>query len=127
MPAMTTERPGEVFSGDAAFANSAAANTTVDLDITEVYLERARKTVVTVRNPSAVTALTVTVKNVETLGGAVRYPTHQTWTVAANTTSSTVVDAWLLGDGGRVSVSNNTALGVADAFTANVRVRVPQG
>ena len=127
MVAMTEERPRESFTGDATFANSAAANTVVNLDIPEIYLERTRDATVTVYNPSTVTALTVKVQNVETLGGAARYATQETITVPVSSSTTTVVENWLLGEGGRLAVSNDTVLGIADGFTASVRVRIPQG
>lgn len=110
----------------AVFANSAAVNTVVNVAIAAGKSRRDRtKFVVIVRNPSAVTALTVRVRAVETaLGGATRYPELATLAVPANTPDgkALVFEGYVSG-GLRVSVSNDTVLGVADGFTADVRVR----
>lgn len=123
-----------VYEGQAAFANSSLVNTLKDLDIPAGGIlndDEEMDFSVVVRNPSAVTALTVRLKSKEITdatfgGGATRYPVFQTIAVPANTPegTETLVHGWqLAAAGGRVTVSNDTVLGGADAFNADVRIR----
>lgn len=119
-----------LYEGAAVWANSAPVGTVVDLDLPASALgarEPDAKYAITVRNPSTVTALTLTVRNAETLGGALRYPQlgASTYAIPINSPQGRtyVVEGFLIGEGGRLSLSNDTVLGVADGFTADVRVR----
>jgi redox-regulated HSP33 family molecular chaperone len=111
-----------MINADITWANSAAAGTVVNVDVPGA---QAAVAAVTVRNPSAVTALTVKVQGKETLGGAARYPEIASLAVPANTTKQFFIDEmWLVGEGGRLAVTNDTLLGAGDGFTGQVRVRV---
>ena len=111
-----------MIDADITWANSAAAGTVVNVDVPGAQVAAG---VITVRNPSAVTALTVKVQGKETLGGVARYPEIASVTVEANSVEQFYVDElWLMGEGGRLAVTNATALGAADGFTGQVRVRL---
>lgn len=123
-----------VYEGNAAFANSAPQNTVVNLDVPAGGIlsdDEEADFAVTVRNPSAVTALTVTLKSKEINdatfgGGSIRYPEFQTITIPVSKPEGveTLVKGWpLAAAGGRITVQNATVLGGADGFTADVRVR----
>lgn len=111
-----------LLTGDVTFPNSAAAGSeeSVGFDFPALMEEDARY-VITVYNPSGVTALTVTPKMLETLQDAERESSLASFAVPAGGTASTEVS--MGGEGGRVTVSNDTALGLADTFSATVRVR----
>lgn len=116
----------QVYDGTATWANSAAVGTIVDIDFPlPTPLQGNALYEVVVTNPSGVTDLTVRVKNKETFGGTARYPELTSFPVAANSPDgkAVLVQGWLLGEGGRLSLSNDTALGASDGFTANVRIR----
>ncbi|MHB1651661.1 MAG: hypothetical protein ACYCVD_04180 [Desulfitobacteriaceae bacterium] len=108
----------------AAWANSAAVNTAVNLDIplpSDVHGEGLYQ--ITITNPSAVTAITAKVKNKETLGTA-KYPLLSTISTPVSTPDGKVtVVQGLFGEAARITLSNDTVLGVADGFSAYVRVR----
>jgi hypothetical protein len=107
----------------AAWANSAAANTEVNLDFTQPgnFTSKHR---VQVHNPSSVTALTVKVQNTVSLGGSSRQALLQTISVGTSSTKETLVEGMFGGtDGVRLTLSNDTVLGLSDAFTADVAVR----
>jgi hypothetical protein len=107
----------------AVWANSAAANTAVNIDVAlPSPLQGDAKYSIAIVNPSAVTALTIEVKNKETFGTA-QYPEVTTINVPISTSKAVVVEGWLLGEAGRLALSNDTVLGAADGFTANIRVR----
>lgn len=113
--------PAVLATTDIVWANSAAASTVVNVDIDR---DAPSPCVVTVRNPSTVTALTVKVQGKETLGGAARYPELASITVDANSVKQFFIDElWLVGEGGRLAISNVLALGAADGFTGQARVR----
>ncbi len=110
------------------WANSAAANTEVSNDIAlpDTWQPDARYLII-VRNPSAVTALTGKIKlKATSLGGADRYPRLKggDFSVSANVPEgeAVLVEGWMLGDGARLTLSNDTALGAADGFSATVRI-----
>lgn len=112
----------------ATWAASAAANTAVNIDIPGVatygYSEDVRYAVM-VTNPSTVTAVAVAVKAKDTINGATSYPTLQSFTVPVNTPEGTVtiVEGLLIGEGARLTLTNPTALGVGQGFSAGVKIR----
>lgn len=129
-----------------AWANSSAANTTKDVDFattvddtgkenTDLSVgERLRTTsgkyVVLVHNPSAVTALTVKAKSRWTDSAAAAKvadlrdgAADKTLSVPANSTKAMVFEGLDVADGARLTLSNDTVLGVGDGFTAQVQVR----
>ncbi len=116
----------QVYNGSVAWANNAPAGTTKTLDIAlpEILQEQALYEIV-VTNPSTESDLTVVVANKHTLGGSAKYPEVARFSVLKNSTNgrAVVVQGWLLGEGGRLSISNDTLLGAAGAFTAFVHVR----
>lgn len=117
----------QVYDGTVVFANSAAANTqvsTAEIPLPSTLQGDARY-VVTILNPSTVTALTVRPENRETFAGTARYADLPTFTVPVSSPEgvSRVVEGFLVGEAGRLTLSNDTVLGVAGGFTANIRVR----
>jgi hypothetical protein len=106
----------------ASWANSAAANTAVNIDIVKPN-ETYEKYALSVHNPSTETALTIKVyQKKKSLGGADRYALLTTVNVAVNSTEVSITDKPFLGEDCRFVVSNDTALGLSGAFTANVRL-----
>lgn len=118
-----------VFEGQVTWANSAPALTVKTLDIPHALSDGDYEVIV--RNPSAITDLTVNMQTQEAAssqfgGGATRYPTFDSFTAVKNSVdgATKLVKEWPLGSAqGRVSLSNITVLGVADGFTADVRIR----
>ena len=107
----------------ATWANSAAANTEQNVDVAQPDNLRSRYRV-QIHNPSLVTALTVVVRHVVSLGGTARYAKVTEFVVPAGATVETLVEALFGGtDGTRVVLSNDTALGTTDGFTADVAIR----
>jgi hypothetical protein len=122
--------PGDiVFEGQVTWANSAPLNTVKTLDLPHALADGDYE--VEVRNPSTVTDLAVSAQIQEAAdasygGGSTRYPTHDTWVAAKSNVDGVtrLVKEWPLGSvQGRVSLQNSTILGVADGFTADVRIR----
>lgn len=111
--------------GAVTFPNSAAAASLQSflVDPLPVALNPHGKYLVVVRNPSTVTALTMRLRNRETLGGAVIFPEIVNFPVPLNSSVARVVEGFLLGEASRVDFHNDTALGLADTFSAQVRVR----
>jgi hypothetical protein len=117
------------------FANSALINTQVNVDISiDKTLIPAPKTrcVLEVYNPSTVTDLTVKLMSKAlSFGGDTRYCLIDTVTIPkSQAITGTTVNAYLklfdglfTGEDLRLVVSNNTALGVAEGFTAYARIR----
>lgn len=117
------------------FANNAPVNTAVDVAVPadsdmNVDSPQDERYEVTVRNPSAVSAVTVRVKSLEKQdatfgGGSDRYPQVAQFGVPINTPEglTQVVTGWDLSRGGRITVSNDTVLGAATGFTGDLRVR----
>lgn len=118
-----------VFEGQVTWANSAPLNTVKTLDLPHALADGDYE--VEVRNPSAVTDLAVNVQTQEAAdatygGGSTRYPTFDSFVAAKNNVDGVtrLVKEWPIGSvQGRVSLQNSTVLGVADGFTADVRIR----
>lgn len=119
---------------NAVWANSAAVNTEVDVDVaTPADLPLNAKVLVLVHNPSLVTALTGRPKVRWTDDGATaRVATRRSLGAAgtddeldipSNRTNAFVIEGLLVATGGRITLSNDTVLGVGDGFTARVQVR----
>ena len=113
------------------FANNAAANTQVNVDIAQPTVVKTRYALVTY-NPSTVTDLTVKVFAVETsLAAATRYALLTTISVgkSATVTGTTVntrlniIEGLFVGSALRLVVSNDTVLGAAEGFSAYARLR----
>lgn len=123
----------------AVWANSAAVNTPVDVDyaapvkvqsagikVDDVLHQKDARYLIVIDNPSAVTALTVVVKNKHAaFGGSDKFGEVTTINVPISAVKDTLVDGWLLGDGARLTLSNDTVLGALDGFTATIRVIAP--
>lgn len=108
----------------AAWANNAGAGTVVNIDVGQI----AQGSIdalgcITVYNPSAESALTVTVAIKETLNGVARYGTLTTFGVLASSSRSAILQGLRYGEGIRFAISNDSLIGAAGAFTAYVRVR----
>lgn len=109
-----------------SFADSAGQNTEQTADISlPAQVPGDGKALVTIHNPSSVSALTVQPQVKETFptGGAQHGNLGGTHAVPTSGTASFVVDGLLAGEGGRLSVLNDTALGAGEGFTAEIRVR----
>ncbi len=109
---------------DATWANSASANTAVNVDVAAPDPVQAEgKYLIHVYNPSTVTALSLAIKTtLASFGGSTRYGELTYASVSANSTRSFLVQGWMLGGNGRITLSNDTILGGSDGFTAKVRV-----
>lgn len=109
-----------------SFADSAGQDTeqTADLGLPSHVPDDGRA-LVTIHNPSSVTALTVQPQIAETFpsGGAQHGDLGTTFAVPTQGTASFVVEGLLAGEGGRLSITNDTVLGAGDGFTAEIRVR----
>lgn len=106
------------------FVNSAAANTVVNVEVDlPEFFQADSKYLVVIQNPATDSALTVKVKNKETLNGVDAFPELSSIAVPIGSVKAVVVEGFLLGTGGRLSVQNDTALGVSGGFTARVLIR----
>lgn len=127
MPKNTSGPGSLVFEDSVSWANDAGVDTEKNLDVPLPTVQpQGAKYLVTVRNPSDTTSLTAVVKGKETgWSGADRFPelTQQAIAQGVPHGEQFVVEGWLLGDGGRIVLSNDSALGSSDGFTADVRVR----
>jgi len=116
----------QIYDGSASWANSSALNTTINLDITlPNVLQGNALYMVTIINPSTVSAITAIMRNKGTFGGTARYPELTRFGAPANSVDgrSVLVQGWMLGEGARLSLSNDTILGGSDGFTAYIRIR----
>lgn len=124
MPTEMVGRNEIVADGSATFADSAAVNTPVTIDVPlPGRLQANGLYSIFIYNPSGATALNVSVQSVENIGGGDRFGELETFTVPAGGTVSRTVQGFLLGMRGRLVVSNATALGLGQGFTAHTRVR----
>jgi hypothetical protein len=127
---------GTVVSGStdptAVFANSAGANTQATPITITKPTNVSQMHQISVYNPSTVSDLTVKVFTVATgLGGGDRDVLVDTITIpkAQSVTGTTInsyaetIYNWMNQGNGKIQISNNTALGAAEGFTATVRVR----
>jgi hypothetical protein len=132
----TSKISGTVVSGGtdptAVFANSAGANTQATPITITKPTNVSQMHQISVYNPSTVTDLTVKVFTVATsLGGGDRDVLVDTITIpkAQSVTGTTInsyaetIYNWMNLGNGKIQISNNTALGAAEGFTATVRVR----
>lgn len=136
-PVKTTNKVGgTIISGTtdptAVFANSASANTQATPITITKPTSVSQMHQISVYNPSTVTDLTVKVFTVATgLGGADRDVLIDTLIIpkAQAVSGTTIVGYaetvynWMNFGNGKLQVSNNTALGGSDGFTATLRVR----
>lgn len=113
------------------FANSAGLNTQKTAIITKPG-DPVNKYKVSVYNPSTASDLTVKVFNIEnSLGGGDRdcyltsfvIPKAQTVTGTAISAYDVLIEGLFYGGNVKLVVSNGTALGVAEGFTATARIR----
>ena len=127
---------GTVVSGGtdptAVFANNAGANTQATPITITKPTNVSQMHQISVYNPSTVTDLTVKVFTVATsLGGGDRDVLVDTITIPkAQAVTGTTINSyaetvynWMNQGNGKIQISNNTALGAAEGFTATVRVR----
>ena len=117
------------------FANNALVNTQVNVDIAidkTTMSGPKQRCALEVYNPSTVTDLTIKLMSkAESLGSGTRYALIETLTIPkAQTITGTAVNAYLnliegffVGGDLRLVVSNDTALGGAEGFTAYARLR----
>lgn len=108
---------------DATWANSAPANTAVNVDITKPT-SAVGEYMLTIYNPSTVTAITVNVYAIAlTLGAGTRYSLITSLSFPANTTQSKFIHGIFNGTDVRFELKNDTILGGSDGFTAKLRLR----
>jgi hypothetical protein len=132
----TNKVSGTIISGEtdptAVFANNATANTQATAITITKPDSVSQMHQISVYNPSTVSDLTVKVFTVATgLGGGDRDVLVDTLIIPkAQAVSGTTIVAyaetvynWMNLGNGKIVVSNNTALGAAEGFTATVRVR----
>lgn len=103
---------------------NALINTGVNVDVElPATLQGNAKYLIEIHNPSAVTALTVIAQNKAIgFGGDTRYPELTRWGVTANSSKCVIIEGFLLDSGSRLVISNDTALGAMQGFTASIRV-----
>lgn len=116
---------------DIVFANESSQHTQKTLDIS-VPSSTKKSYKLLVYNPSSVTALTVKVFDIElAMKGSTRYVYEKTLAVPAVTTTTGtelnayafVIENMFAGANLRLVISNDTALGESDGFTATFRLR----
>lgn len=117
----------EIFNGTVSWANNDAIGTEKDIDITlGAEREGDEKYLIAVTNPSTETAIDVIPKAVIDDGGTPRRPPVQTATFQVPVNKSegeaAVVESFIMGTSGRVTLSNPTVIGAAGAFTARVEI-----
>ncbi|KJS81648.1 MAG: hypothetical protein JM58_16365 [Peptococcaceae bacterium BICA1-8] len=112
---------------DVVFANSALVNTQKVVEITKPDTQTSNMHEIIIHNPSEVTDLTLKCFNVETEGDAyitsVIVPKKATTTGTVMDTYSIFIEGLFRGTDVKLVISNNTALGAAEGFTAKVKVR----
>lgn len=117
-----------------AFAHSALVNTQVAIDIpvNTVFPSPRDRCVLEVYNPSTVTDITIKLfAKALALGGGTRYCLIDTVTIPkSQAITGTTINAYLkifeglfISEDLRIVVSNDTALGAAEGFTATARIR----
>lgn len=124
---MRTEYPRELTNTTVRWANSAAANTEVVVDLGvpgSVPRPAGAALLVIVRNPSSVTALAGESRVAFDDGGSEQQAKLASFTVARANGGGEgfLVDGGLLGRGGKIALRNSTVLGGSDGFTARVSV-----
>ncbi len=113
-----------VLDTTAAWANSIAANVIVNTAVTlPVPLPRDARGLLEIVNPSAVTALALTVQTIETIAAVPYYFPLLTATINASTNYAAVITGVFGAEGLRIVLSNNTLLGGGEGFTALLRMR----
>lgn len=109
----------------ATWANSAAANTEVTIALDGHNKGMASRRVrIYVRNPSAVTALTVRIQEQQEGSGAPTtfHDDGTTFQIAVSIGKFKDVEFWPNRASSRLSLKNDTILGAGDGFTADVEV-----
>lgn len=129
MTKLTAGQGTLLVDGSVSWADSAGSGTEkqVAVPLPEVQPPNAKYLVI-VRNPSTETALTVDVEGKEAgWSGSDRFPAHTAEQASIPTDTpdgkAFLVEGWLLGDAGRLTLSNDSALSSTGGFTADVRVR----
>jgi hypothetical protein len=106
----------------AAWANNAAANTSVTIDIVKPLIP-IMSYELTVYNPSTESDLTINVYQKKTaLGGGDRYAFLTALNYQKTTTTAKVLEPLFCGGDVRLIISNDTLIGAAGAFTATLRL-----
>ncbi len=116
----------EVHDDSVSWGNNDPANTQKTIDIAlPGTLHRDALYEIVVTDPSTESDLTVVVRNKHTFGGIARYPELTRFSVLKNNADgrAVLVQGWMLGEGARLVLSNDTLLGAAGAFTSYVHVR----
>lgn len=117
------DQGGHIFEGDFAYANSAADETVVALDVAVPATGGLAATYrAFIYNPGAV-AITVRYYNGETLNGTARYAELDATTVTAATTATDLITGFAQSGLARVTVENDDVVGGSGAFTATVKLR----
>ena len=107
----------------ATWANNTAANTPVNIDFTKPDLTLGEY-MLTLYNPSTVTSITVKIyTKALNLGGQDRYSLITQLSFPANECQSKYIHGIFCGESVRFVLSNDINLGIADGFTATLRLR----
>ncbi|MHB1000478.1 MAG: hypothetical protein ACYC27_14660 [Armatimonadota bacterium] len=113
----------DVVDTTVAWANSALINTEQTIDVALLAApEKDGRYMITIINPSAVTAINVDICNLKTVGGVAKYPIVGSFQVLASESRSVIVDGFIKLEAGRISLKIATALGGGDGFTLPVIV-----
>lgn len=114
----------QLLNGSVTFANSSLAGSTQTLDhAIPAHSGEDAYHVYAIKNPSLVTALTVSVQIIEVFA-SVDTPCNLTeLNVPAGEAKAFLVQGSCVGKGIRLTFSNDTLLGGSDGFTAYVKVR----
>ncbi|MDO8472825.1 MAG: hypothetical protein Q7T05_03305 [Dehalococcoidia bacterium] len=115
-----------MYNGTAVWANNAGQNTEVTNDITLPTIRTPEDVYqVVVTNPSAVSAITVKVCVKLTPVSNARYPELTLFGVPVSKTNGYArnIQGLAAGEAIRLILSNDTALGAADGFTAEIGIR----
>lgn len=122
---VATGQNESLVNSKATWANSDSADTEKNVDITiPSTLQKDACYLILIHNPSTVTDLSVVAKTEWTDSDAgTQYAGIHAFSVPSQQTKGVVLDGWVLADGGRLTLSNDTVLGGSDGFSAYVQVR----
>lgn len=106
--------------GSAVFANSAAANTVMSIALAKPTGQTTKEHLVEIWNPN----ITIEVCNVALVfGGGTRDVVLDTFTVPKGKAIAKLIIGLFSGCAGKIKLTNVTALGAAETFTAASRIR----
>lgn len=115
----------EIKNTSVTWLAEASANTEKDVDIVlPNTIDGDNLYEILIHNPSTVTALSVDIKVKWTdSGDTTRYSTLTNLGINSAEGEANLVQGSLLAEGSRITLSNDTVLGVGEGFTAYIQVR----